>query len=93
MENYLKKYFSETKFQIISDLKKIDLDSQIILVTYLGITKFDELTKFNNQIELINNRISGIIVFDQVNKFNVFDQFNKFNVFDQFNKIKKQFGK
>ena len=93
MENYLKKYFSETKFQIISDLKKIDLDSQIILVTYLGITKFDELTKFNNQIELINNRISGIIVFDQVNKFNVFDQFNKFNVFDQFNKIKKQLGK
>ena len=43
------------------------VDSQIILVTYLGITKYDELSKFNKQIELLNNKISGIIVFDQSN--------------------------
>ena len=84
MENYLKKYFSEIKFEIISDLKEINLDSQIILVTYLGITKYDELININNQIELLINNKSGIIVFDQ---------FNKVNVFDRFNKIKKQLGK
>ena len=71
IEDYLKKYFSETKFEIISDFKEIDLDSQIILVTNLGITKYDEVVKFNKQIELLNNKISGIIVFDQSNKLNL----------------------